>query len=59
MNKKQKLQVTLAALCVVYIIIWLLFPGWKGGKILGILSGVSTLIAIYIVYRAEKKKNAD
>ena len=55
MNKKQKIQVSLAALCVVYIIVWLFFPGWEVGKILGILSGVSFLIAIYFTYRAEEK----
>lgn len=57
MNKKQKLHVSLAALIVVYIIVWLFIPGWKGSKILGIFAGVSTLIAIYWSYRAEKKKN--
>ena len=55
MNKKQKLQMSLAALCVVYIIVWLFFPGWEASKILGITSGVLTLIAIYLSYRAEEK----
>ena len=60
MNKKQKLHVSLATLIVVYIIVWLFIPGWKGSKILGIIAGVSTLIAIYGAYRAEeKKKNTD
>ena len=59
MNKKQKLQVSLAALIVVYIIVLLFIPGWKGGKILGIFAGVSTLIAIYGAYRAEEKKKTN
>ena len=56
MNKIQKLQVSLAALIVVCIIVWLFIPGWKGSKILGIFAGVSALIAIYGAYRAEEKK---
>jgi hypothetical protein len=56
MDKKQKLQVTLAALIVVYIIVLLFIPGWKGSKILGTIAGVATLIAIYGTYRAEEKK---
>jgi uncharacterized membrane protein len=55
MNKKQKLQASLAALIVAYIIVWLFFPGWEASKILGILSGVCTLIALYVAYRAEEK----
>ena len=55
MNKKQKLQASLAAFFVVYIIILLFFPGWKVSKILGIFAGVSTLIALYFSYRAEEK----
>ena len=56
MNKKQKLQAALAALIVVYIIVWLFFPGWKAGKILGILAGICTLIAVCMAIKAEKKK---
>ena len=61
MNKRQKLQVSLAAFFVVYIIVWLFFPGWGATKILGIISGVLTLIALYYSYRAEEKnkKNTD
>ena len=61
MNKRQKLQVSLAAFFVVYIIVWLFFPGWGATKILGIVSGVLTLIALYYSYRAEEKnkKNTD
>ena len=61
MNKRQKLQVSLAAFFVVYIIVWLFFPGWGVSKILGIVSGVLTLIALYYSYRAEEKnkKNTD
>ena len=55
MNKRQKLQVSLAALIVIYIIILLFFQGWKVSKILGIIAGVSTLIALYFSYRAEEK----
>ena len=55
MNKKQKLQVSLAALIVIYIIVLLFFPGWKVSKILGIFASVSTLIALYFFYRAEEK----
>ena len=55
MNKRQKLLVAFAALCVVYIIVWLFFPGWEVSKILGISSGVSVLIALYLGYRAEEK----
>ena len=55
MNTKQKIQVSLAALCVAYIIFWLFIPGWDLGKILAIFLGVSFLMAIYFTYRAEKK----
>ena len=55
MNKRQKLQVSLAAFFVVYSIVWLFIPGWKASKILGILSGVLTLMAIYYSYKAEEK----
>jgi hypothetical protein len=57
MNKKQILQASLAALIVVYIIVLLFFPGWKASKLLGIFACVSTLIAIYWTYKAEKKNN--
>ena len=59
MNKRQKLQVSLAALIVVYIIVWLFFPGWGAGKILGITSGLLTLTAIYFSYRAEEKNKTN
>ena len=60
MNKKQKLQVSLAVFAVVYIIVLLFFPGWGTSKILGIFASVATLIALYGSYRAEeKKKNTD
>ena len=55
MNKKQKLQASLAALIVIYIIVLLFFPGWEASKILGIIAGVSTLIALYVAYKAEEK----
>ena len=55
MNKRQKLQVSLAVLIFIYIIVLLFFPGWKVSKILGIFAGVSTLIALYFSYRAEEK----
>lgn len=59
MNKRQKLQVSLAAFIVVYIIVWLFFPGWGAVKILGITSGLLTLIAIYFSYRAEEKNKTN
>jgi Flp pilus assembly protein TadB len=59
MNKKQKWQVSLAAFIVVFTIVWLFFPGWKATKILGILSGVFTVIALYLSYRAEEKNKKD
>ena len=59
MNKRQKLQVYLAAFLVVYIIVLLFFPGWGATKILGILSGVLTLMAIYYSYRAEEKNKTN
>ncbi len=59
MNKRQKLQVYLAAFLVVYIIVLLFFPGWGASKILGILSGVLTLMAIYYSYRAEEKNKTN
>ena len=59
MNKKQKFQVSLAVLIVVYIIVLLFFPGWKASKILGILSGVSILIALYLAFRAEEKNKTN
>ena len=55
MNKKQKIQASLAVLIAVYIIVLLFFPGWETSKILGIFAGVSTLIAIYVAYKAEEK----
>lgn len=55
MNKKQTLQVSLAAFFIVYIILLFLSPGWKASKILGVLSGVFTLLALYISYRSEEK----
>lgn len=55
MNKRQKLQVALAVFFVVYILFLLFFPGWKAGKILGIIGGVCMLIALYVSYRAEEK----
>ena len=57
MNRKQKLQVSLAALAVIYIIVLLFFPGWGTSKILGIIASVATLIVLYGSYRAEEKKN--
>ncbi len=48
MNKKQTLQVSLAAFFIVYIILLFLSPGWKASKILGILGSVFSLLAIYI-----------
>ena len=48
------MQLSLAVLCVVYIIVWLFYPGWGGSKILGILSGVPLLIALYMSYRGGK-----
>lgn len=59
MNKRQKLQMSLAAFIVVYIIVWLFFPGWGAVKILGITSGLLTLIAIYFSYRAEEKNKTN
>ena len=59
MNKKQKIQASLAALIVVYIIVWLFIPGWKDIKILGIFAGVSTLIALYGAYKAEEKNKTN
>ena len=57
MNKRQKFQVSLAALIVIYIIVLLFFPEWKASKILGIFAGVCTLIALYWSYKAEEKNN--
>ncbi len=59
MNKRQKLQVSLAAFFVVYIIVWLFSPGWEASKILGILSGILTLMAIYYSYKAEEKNKTN
>ena len=59
MNKRQKLQVSLAAFFVVYIIVWLFIPEWEVSKILGILSGVLTLMAIYYSYKAEEKNKTN
>ena len=56
MNKKQKLQVSLTVFGVVYMIFLLLSPGWRGGKILGLISIVAGVIALYGSYRAEEKK---
>ena len=60
MNKKQKLQVSLTVFGVVYMIFLLLSPGWRAGKILGLISIVAGVIALSGSYRAEeKKKNTD
>jgi uncharacterized membrane protein YjjP (DUF1212 family) len=59
MNKRQKLQVSLAAFFVVYIIVLLFFPGWGASKILGISSGVLMLMAIYYSYKAEEKNKTN
>ena len=60
MNKKQKLQVSLAVFGVVYIIFLLLSPGWGAAKILGLISIVALVMALYLSYRAEEKeKNTD
>lgn len=60
MNKKQKLQVSLTVFGVVYIIFLLLYPGWGASKILGLISIVALVMALYLSYRAEeKKKNTD
>ena len=56
MNKKQKLQVSLTVFGVVYIIFLLLSPGWRASKILGLISIVATVMALYGSYRAEEKK---
>ena len=53
MNKKQKLQVSLAAFFAVYIIVLLSFPGWGVSKILGILASVLMIMAMYYSYKAE------
>ena len=55
MNKKQKFQASLAALIVIYITVLLFFPGWEASKILGIVAGVATLIALYGAYKAEER----
>ena len=60
MNKKQKLQVSLTVFGIVYMIFLLLSPGWRAGKILGLISIVALDIALYGSYRAEEKeKNTD
>ena len=61
MNKRQKLQVSLAVFIIVYTIAWLLLPGWEASKILAIIFGVSILIALYVSYRVEEKnkRNSD
>ena len=59
MNRRQKLQVSLAAFFVVYTIVLLFFPGWGGVKILGILSGVLMLMALFYSYRAEEKNKTN
>ena len=55
MNKKQKLQVSLAAFFAVYTIVLLFFPGWKASKILGILASVLMIMAMCYSYKAEEK----
>ena len=59
MNRRQKLQVSLAAFFVVYTIVLLFFPGWGVVKILGILSGVLMLMALLYSYRAEEKNKTN
>ncbi|MBO6082949.1 MAG: hypothetical protein J6P46_08025 [Bacteroidales bacterium] len=55
MNKKQKMQVTLAVLFAILLIFWLLQPGWERGKWLGLLSNALGLLAMLLSYRAEEK----
>ena len=54
MSKKQKLQMSLAAIIVVDIIALLFFPERVSSKIVGILCCIPTLI-LYLYYRAEEK----
>ena len=56
MNKRRKLQVSLAVFGIIYFIVLLVSPGWGAAKILGIISIVATFLALYGSYRADKKK---
>ena len=55
MNKRQKLQLTLAGIAAVLLIFWLICPGWEIGKVLGILSNALLIFGMLLSYRAEEK----
>jgi len=55
MNKKQKFQLILAGIAAALIIFWLVRPGWRIEKILGILSNALLILAMLLSYRAEEK----
>ena len=60
MNRKQKIQLVLAAISAVLIIVWLIIPVKLGSKILGILSNALLFLSVFLSYRNEEKtKNKD
>ena len=55
MNRKQKLQVTLAILFALLCLFWLFMPGWDYPKIIGILANAAGAASMIISYREEEK----
>ena len=60
MNKRQKMQVTIAVLFAVLLIIWLVSPGWGYIKILNLIAnflGMLSMILSYLAEERNKKQN--
>ena len=55
MNKRQKWQVSLAALFVILFIVWFFLPGWGFVKILGLLANALLALAMLLSYKEEEK----
>lgn len=57
-NKRQKWQVTLAALFVILFIVWLFYPGWGIVKILGLIANALLALSMLLSYKEEEKRKA-
>lgn len=55
MNKKQKAQVTVGAVFVILLILWLFMPGWGSAKIISIISALMIIASMSLSYIAEEK----
>lgn len=59
MNKKQKLQVSLAILFMVLFVVWLFIQAPLYLTVLGLLSNGLGVLAIVLSYKAEEKAKKD